>query len=58
MQFNSRSYNPKRYELFVGTKSDKNIYLYQKLGYTVYKKSEYGCGQIEIFYMEKISKDT
>lgn len=49
-------YRPKRYELFVGTKSDKNIYLYKKLGYTIYEKSKYGCGEIEIFYMEKISK--
>lgn len=49
-------YNPKRYELFVGTKSDKNIYLYKKLGYNIYKKSNYGCGKIEIFYMEKLIK--
>jgi GNAT superfamily N-acetyltransferase len=51
-------YSPKRYELFVGTKSDKNIYLYKKLGYDIYKKSDYGCGKIEIFYMEKVKKNT
>jgi ribosomal protein S18 acetylase RimI-like enzyme len=50
-------YNPKRYELFVGTKSDKNIYLYKKLGYTIYKTEKYGCRDIEIFYMEKLNKD-
>jgi ribosomal protein S18 acetylase RimI-like enzyme len=44
---------PKRYELFVGSKSDNNIRLYQKLGYTIYKKDCYECGGIEIFYMEK-----
>lgn len=48
-------YTPKRYELFVGTKSDKNIRLYQKLGYAIYKKNGYGCGEIEIFYMEKVN---
>ncbi|MBI5874154.1 MAG: GNAT family N-acetyltransferase [Candidatus Omnitrophica bacterium] len=51
-------YRPKRYELFVPTKSDKNIYLYKKMGYAIYEKSKYGCGEIEIFYMEKINKDT
>ena len=29
--------NAKRYELFTGYKSKKNIYLYQKLGYKVFK---------------------
>ena len=49
-------YNPKRYELFVGSKSDNNLHLYQKLGYNVYEKNRYECGNIEIFYMEKINK--
>ncbi len=34
-------YSPRRYELFVGSKSDKNIHLYQKLGYNVYKTDQY-----------------
>ncbi len=46
-------YKPKRFELFVGSKSEKNIYLYQKLGYTTYKADKYECGNIEIYYMEK-----
>jgi ribosomal protein S18 acetylase RimI-like enzyme len=46
-------YNPKRYELFVGSKSDDNIRLYQRLGYTIYEKDKYECGDIDIFYMEK-----
>ncbi|MBU1153972.1 GNAT family N-acetyltransferase [bacterium] len=50
-------YNPKRYELFVGSKSDNNIYLYQKLGYNIYERNQYECGNIEIFYMERIHKD-
>jgi ribosomal protein S18 acetylase RimI-like enzyme len=47
-------YCPKRYELFVGSKSDNNIHLYQKLGYNIYERNKYECGNIEIFYMEKI----
>ncbi len=49
-------YSPKRYELFVGSKSDKNIHPYQKLGYNVYKTDQYECENIEIFYMEKFHK--
>ena len=47
----------KRFELFVGSKSDKNIHLYQKLGYKIYKTGAYECGHIEILYMEKIIKN-
>ena len=46
-------YKPERFELFVGSKSENNIYLYQKLGYSTYKAERYECGDIEIFYMEK-----
>ena len=56
MQEIEKLYNPERYELFVGSKSDKNIYLYKKLGYNIYEKNKYECGDIEIFYMEKINK--
>jgi ribosomal protein S18 acetylase RimI-like enzyme len=50
-------YKPQRFELFVGSKSEKNIYLYKKLGYTIYKTGKHGCGDIEIFYMEKYCKN-
>lgn len=50
-------FKPERFELFVGSKSDKNIYLYKKLGYTIHKTEKYGCGDIEIFYMEKYCKN-
>ncbi|MGO9612047.1 MAG: GNAT family N-acetyltransferase [Dissulfurispiraceae bacterium] len=46
-------YNTKRYELFVGSKSDNNIHLYEKLGYSIYQKIQHECENIEIFYMEK-----
>jgi ribosomal protein S18 acetylase RimI-like enzyme len=47
-------YKPERFELFVGSKSENNIYLYQKLGYITYKADKYECGDIEIYYLEKI----
>lgn len=47
-------FTPRYFELFAGTKSEKNIYLYQKLGYRTYKTAKYECGDIEIFYMRKI----
>ncbi len=49
-----KCFNPERFELFVGSKSDKNISLYQKLGYNIFKTDQYECGNIEIFYMKKI----
>jgi ribosomal protein S18 acetylase RimI-like enzyme len=49
-------YKPKRFELFVGSKSDNNIHLYQKLGYTTYKIDTYESSDIEILYMEKVCK--
>ncbi len=48
-----KCFNPERFELFVGSKSDKNIHLYQKLGYNIFETDQYECGNIEIFYMEK-----
>ncbi len=54
---NEGCFKPERFELFVGSKSDKNIYLYKKLGYTIHKTEKYGCGDIEIFYMEKYCKN-
>jgi len=54
MQEIEKSYCPKRYELFVGSKSDNNLHLYKKLGYNIYERNKYECGNIEIFYMEKI----
>ncbi len=48
-------YKPERFELFVGSKSQNNILLYQKLGYLIYRTDRYECGDIEIHYMEKAS---
>ncbi|MCX5693873.1 MAG: GNAT family N-acetyltransferase [Candidatus Omnitrophica bacterium] len=43
----------KRLELFTGTKSEKNISLYEKLGYSIFKVEPYHHGAIEMAYMEK-----
>lgn len=48
-------FNPKRYELFTGSKSDKNIYFYKKSGYSVFEKTKSGCGNIEMLYLEKVN---
>ena len=41
-----------RYELFTGEMSEKNLYLYQKLGYQVYK-TEILNEKLNIHYLEK-----
>jgi ribosomal protein S18 acetylase RimI-like enzyme len=48
-----RRFAPKRYELFVGAKSDNNIHLYAKLGYAVFRSGGDCCGGVETLYMEK-----
>jgi len=53
MQKNEEYYEPKRFELFVGSKSFNNLHLYQKLGYRIYRTDKYECGDIEISYMVK-----
>lgn len=42
----------KRYELSTGDKSEKNLYLYQKLGYKIFKKAKI-TDQTMIVYLEK-----
>jgi ribosomal protein S18 acetylase RimI-like enzyme len=42
----------KRFELFTGDKSEKNLYLYQKLGYRIYKKANI-TDLTTIVYLEK-----
>jgi len=41
-----------KYELFTGEKSQKNIYLYQKLGYKIFK-TEKLSENVNIIYLEK-----
>lgn len=44
----------KRYELFTGSKSIRNIYFYEKLGYRIFK-TEKLTDEIEFVYLEKIN---
>jgi ribosomal protein S18 acetylase RimI-like enzyme len=52
MQSIEREYSGKRFELFTGAKSMKNIKLYEKCGYSIYKKEESTSG-LTFVYMEK-----
>jgi ribosomal protein S18 acetylase RimI-like enzyme len=53
-----RQFNPSRYELFVGAKSENNIHLYTKLGYTAFTKAGECCGSVETLFMEKWSSQS
>ncbi len=44
----------KRFELFTGEKSEKNLYLYQNNGYEIYKKEKIS-ESVNILYLEKVS---
>jgi ribosomal protein S18 acetylase RimI-like enzyme len=48
-------YKYHRYELFVGLKIEKDISLYEKLGYTIYKAGKCERWNIHIFYMQKVA---
>lgn len=45
-------FNSKRFELFTGHKSEKNLYLYQKLGYKIFK-SEKITDNLSFIYLKK-----
>jgi len=48
-------FKTKRFELFTGAKSEKNIQLYKKLGYLPFGEKKSGCGGLaEVIFMEKI----
>ncbi len=47
----------KRFELFTGHRSERNIYLYQKLGYKIFRKEKIN-DNFELVYMEKFNKTT
>lgn len=44
--------NIQRYELFTGSRDTKNKYLYEKLGYVIFKKEKYN-DNITFVYMDK-----
>lgn len=47
--------NVERYEVFTGYKDEKNLYLYQKLGYKKFKSEKIHANLI-FEYLEKINK--
>jgi len=47
----------RRFELFTGYKSERNIYLYKKLGYQIFKREKVNKN-LELVYMEKLNKAT
>ena len=47
-----RQYPDQRYELFTSTKSEKNIALYQKLGYKIFEEKQV-TEELRFVYMEK-----
>jgi hypothetical protein len=42
----------KRFELFTGCKSERNLYLYQKLGYRIFKRDD-SNRNVGLVYLEK-----
>lgn len=58
LMYNIESLFPKkRFELFTGSKSEKNIRLYEKLGYRTFQKRLI-TPDISLIYLEKISRNT
>lgn len=47
-----KQYPKQRYELFTSTKSEKNIVLYQKLGYKIFDEKQ-ATEELRFVYMEK-----
>ena len=41
-----------RFELFTGSRSEKNLYLYQKVGYTVFRSEELS-DKVSLVFLEK-----
>ena len=50
-------FNSPRFELFTGSRSDKDIYLYKKSGYQIFRTEMDAFQKIELVYMEKKNTD-
>jgi GNAT superfamily N-acetyltransferase len=50
-------FNSPRFELFTGSRSEKDIYLYRKLGYHIFRTEMDAFQKIELVYMEKKNTD-
>ena len=56
-EIEGRFAHAKRYELFTGEKSERNLYFYQKLGYRIVRKGEL-TGKVPLVFLEKIGHAT
>jgi hypothetical protein len=46
----------KRFELFTGNRSERNIHLYRKLGYRIFRSEEL-TEDVTLVFMEKCGQD-
>ena len=53
-EIEKRMSEAERFELFTGFKSERNLYLYQKLGYQIFKREAIN-ENIELVYLEKLA---
>ena len=53
-EIEKRLSDAERFELFTGSKSERNLYLYQKLGYQIFKREAIN-ENIELVYLEKLA---
>ncbi|KAF0820667.1 Acetyltransferase, GNAT family [Bacillus sp. ZZV12-4809] len=51
-----RRFNAERFELFTGSKSEKNIRFYEKLGYAGFKTAKLEREETLFIFMEKVAK--
>lgn len=54
-EIEKRMHTPGRYELFTGEKSEKNLHLYKKLGYEIFKKESLNDGLIMVFLEKRMN---
>ncbi|MGD9316102.1 MAG: GNAT family N-acetyltransferase, partial [Anaerolineae bacterium] len=47
----------RRFELFTGHRSERNLYLYQKLGYRPFRREQVTAA-LMLVYLEKVVQDT
>jgi len=57
LQAIENEFRGKRYELYTGFKSAKNLILYEKCGYTRFKTEEASRG-LKLVYLEKRTEET
>jgi ribosomal protein S18 acetylase RimI-like enzyme len=51
-EIEERFAHARRYELFTGEKSERNLYFYQKLGYRIFRKEKL-TGKVPLVFLEK-----